>query len=64
MDKHTQPFNMTYRLEDGRSVTYTDRARHEVLVDTHGRLLAVYAGVKEGETDATLTAVQPVATGL
>ena len=53
---------MTYRLQGGRSVTYTDRARHEVLVDTHGQLIAVYAGVKEGETDATLTAVQTVVT--
>ena len=62
MDKHTEPFNMTFALDGGQSVTYTDRARHEVLLDEDGDLVAVYGGVKEGQTDATLTAVQPVAT--
>ena len=59
---YTQPFNMTVGLIGGRSVTYTDRARHEVLVDPSGAIVAVYGGVKEGDTDKTLTVVQPVTT--
>ena len=62
MDKTTQPFNWTIELESG-SVTYADRARHQVLLDDDGELSHVYGGVRRDEvTDFTLTAVQPVHT--
>ena len=63
MDKTTQPFNWTIELEGGGSVTYADRARHQVLLDGDGELSHVYGGVRRDDaTDFTLTAVQPVHT--
>ena len=42
------------------SVTYADRARHQVLLNEDGELSQVFGGVRRDEsTDFTLTAVQP-----
>ena len=60
MDKTQNVFNWTIGLDDGGSVTYADRARHQVLLDADGELSHVYGGVRrDSETDFTLTAVQP-----
>ena len=61
---HTQPsrnvFNWTIQTEDGHSVTYADRARHQVMLNEKGELAYVYGGVRRDDTtDFTLTAVQP-----
>ena len=63
MDKTTNVFNWTISTTDGGSVTYADRARHQVLLDEDGELSHVFGGVRrDDETDFTLTAVQPVHT--
>ena len=55
-------FNWTIQTANG-SVTYADRARHQVLLDADGELSHVYGGVRrDSQTDFTLTAVQPVHT--
>lgn len=63
MDKTTNVFNWSIATVGGGSVTYADRARHQVLVDTNGELSHVFGGVRRDDvTDFTLTAVQPVHT--
>ena len=63
VDKETEPFTYTIETEDGGSVTYADRARHQVLVSSTGELTHVFGGARrDPETDFTSTLVQPVLT--
>ena len=63
VDRETQPFTYTVDTVGGGSVTYADRARHQVLVSSTGELTHVYGGARrDKETDFTSTLVQPVHT--